>query len=63
MLKAMMEKIAGTSPYQSPTDMGVNMVGNCIIDDEVCQEASKAEIVRRWFRAAEKPAEAAGVDL
>ena len=54
VLKAMMEKIAGTSPYQSPTDMGVNMVGNCIIDDEVCQEASKAEIVRRWFRAAEK---------
>lgn len=54
VLKAMMEKIAGTSPYQSPTDMGVNMVGNCIQDDTVCQEAAKAEIVRRWFRAAEK---------
>lgn len=54
VLKAIMEKIAGTSPYQSPTDMGVNMVGNCIIDDEACQNASRAEIVRRWFKTAER---------
>ena len=49
VLKAMMEKIAGESPYQSPTDMGVNMVGLCISDDEVCREAAKNEIVRRHF--------------
>ncbi|SEH42024.1 MULTISPECIES: DUF1846 domain-containing protein [Atopobiaceae] len=54
VLKAMMESILGESPYQSPTDMGVNMVGNCICDDEVCQEASKNEIIRRYFQAAEK---------
>ena len=53
VLKAMMEKIAGESPYQSPTDMGVNMVGLCISDDDACQEAAKNEIVRRWFAAAE----------
>lgn len=53
VLKAMMDKIMGQSPYQSPTDMGVNMVGNCICDDEVCCTASKNEIVRRYFRAAE----------
>ncbi len=54
VLKAMMEKIMGESPYQSPTDMGVNMVGNCISDDEVCQEAGKNEIIRRYFQTAEK---------
>ena len=54
VLKAMMEHMLGESPYQSPTDMGVNMVGNCICDDEVCQRASKNEIVRRYFWAAEK---------
>ena len=53
VLKAMMEKISGSSPYQSPTDMGVNMVGYCIDDDEACREASKNEIVRRYFRARE----------
>ena len=51
VLKAMMEKIAGESPYQSPTDMGVNMVGMCISDDEVCQEAARNEIVRRYYQA------------
>ena len=54
VLKAMMEKIAGESPYQSPTDMGVNMVGLCISDDDACREAAKNEIVRRWFAAAEE---------
>ena len=50
VLKAMMERIMGESPYQSPTDMGVNMAGNCIIDDDVCREASLNEIVRRYFK-------------
>ena len=49
VLNAMFEKIQGHSPYSSPTDMGVNMAGNCIIDDEVCCEASKMEIIRRYF--------------
>ena len=40
-----------TSPYQSPTDMGVNMAGFCISNDEVCREASKQEIIRRWYKA------------
>ena len=51
VLNAMFEKIYGESPYKSPTDMGVNMVGNCIIDDEAVQEASKNEIVRRYYKA------------
>ncbi len=50
VLNAMFEKIVGKSPYKSPTDMGVNMAGNCIIDDDVCYEASKQEIVRRYFQ-------------
>ena len=51
VLKAMMERILGTSPYQSPTDMGVNMAGNCIIDDAVCRQASRMEILRRYYTA------------
>ena len=51
VLNAMFEKIYGASPYFSPTDMGVNMAGNCIIDDEVCREASKEEIIRRYYSA------------
>ncbi|MBQ5504143.1 MAG: DUF1846 domain-containing protein [Oscillospiraceae bacterium] len=52
VLRALFEKISGgDSPYKSPTDMGVNMAGNCIIDDEVCRRASKAEIIRRYFAA------------
>lgn len=51
VLKAMFEKIMGCCPYKSPTDMGVNMVGNCIIDDEVASEASKQEVIRRYFNA------------
>lgn len=41
----------GECPYKSPTDMGVNMAGFCIVDDQVCQEASKREILRRYFSA------------
>lgn len=51
VLNAMFEKIAGESPYKSPTDMGVNMVGNCICDDEVCCDASRQEIIRRYYHA------------
>lgn len=54
VLNALFEKIMGVSPYKSPTDMGVNMAGYGIIDDEVCQEASKQEIIRRYFKALEK---------
>ena len=50
VVNAMFELIAGESPYKSPTDMGVNMAGNCIVDDEVCCEASRKEIVRRYFK-------------
>jgi len=50
VLNAIFEKIGGTSPYRSPTDMGVNMAGNCIVDDEVCQQASRDEILRRYFK-------------
>ncbi len=51
VLDAMFKKIYGSSPYKSPTDMGVNMAGNCIIDDETVCEASKQEIIRRYFAA------------
>lgn len=49
VLSATFEKIYGENPYKSPTDMGVNMAGNCIIDDEVCKEASRQEIIRRYY--------------
>ena len=51
VLEAMFEKIWGECPYKSPTDMGVNMVGNCIVDDEICREASRQEIIRRYYDA------------
>ena len=51
VLNAMFEKIMGESPYKSPTDMGVNMAGFGIIDDEVVREASKQEIIRRYYSA------------
>ena len=51
VLNTIFEKIYGESPYKSPTDMGVNMAGNCICDDEACREASKQEIIRRYFDA------------
>ena len=51
VLSRLFEKILGASPYKSPTDMGVNMAGYCISDDEACREASKQEIIRRYFKA------------
>jgi hypothetical protein len=51
VLAAMFEEIYGECPYKSPTDMGVNMAGNCICDDEVCKEASCQEIIRRYYSA------------
>ena len=51
VLRAMFEKIMGECPYKSPTDMGVNMAGNAICDDEVCREASKQEIIRRYYNS------------
>ncbi len=54
VLNALFEGIYGHNPYKSPTDMGVNMVGFCISDDEVCCEASKNEIIRRYYDATNK---------
>jgi len=51
VLNALFEHVWGKSPYQSPTDMGVNMVGYCITDDEACCEAAKKEIIRRYYTA------------
>ena len=51
VLNAILTRIFGESTYKSPTDMGVNMAGNCIIDDEVCRKASKQEIIRRYYAA------------
>lgn len=50
VLDAMFTKMLGYNPYKSPTDMGVNMAGNCIIDDPVCREASNQEIIRRYYQ-------------
>ena len=52
VLNDLLIKIMGKQIYKSPTDMGVNMVGNCICDDEICQEAAKQEIIRRYFDTA-----------
>ncbi len=52
VLRAMMERIMGESPYKSPTDMGVNMAGLAIVDDDACREAGNMEIVRRYFQTA-----------
>ena len=52
VLRAIFQQIFGESPYKSPTDMGVNMAGNCIIDDEACREASRQEIIRRYYATA-----------
>ena len=51
VLSAIFEKIYGENPYKSPTDMGVNMAGNCICDDEACRDASNQEIIRRYYQA------------
>ena len=62
VLSAIFERIFGKCPYQSPTDMGVNMAGNCIIDDEVCREASRQEIIRRYYQALENRLEESSTD-
>ena len=59
VLNALFEGIYGENPYKSPTDMGVNMVGFCICDDEVCCQASRDEIIRRYYDATNKLAEGA----
>jgi uncharacterized protein (UPF0371 family) len=51
VVNAIFEKIYGESPYKSPTDMGVNMAGFAITDDEACCNASKQEIIRRYYEA------------
>lgn len=60
VLNAIFEGIYGSSPYKSPTDMGVNMAGFCICDDEVCCEASKQEIIRRYYQALNRVAKDKG---
>ncbi len=62
VLHAIFEGIYGENPYKSPTDMGVNMVGNCIIDDDVCREASHQEIIRRYYGALNKLANSEPAD-
>ena len=57
VLNALFEGIYGENPYKSPTDMGVNMVGFCISDDEVCCQASRDEIIRRYYAATNKLAD------
>jgi uncharacterized protein (UPF0371 family) len=59
VLNALFEGIYGGSPYKSPTDMGVNMVGFCISDDEACCQASRDEIIRRYYDATNKLADGA----
>ncbi len=62
VLNALFEGIYGENPYKSPTDMGVNMVGFCISDDEVCCTASKNEIIRRYYTALNQLAQGNGSD-
>ena len=50
VVRSMLDQIMGVSPYKSPTDMGVNMAGNCIVDDAACCDASRAEIIRRYYK-------------
>lgn len=60
VLNAIFEGIYGESPYKSPTDMGVNMAGFCIVDDEVCCQASCQEIIRRYYHALNQVAKELG---
>ncbi len=62
VLNAIFTKVLGSSPYRSPTDMGVNMVGYCISDDEVCCQASKQEIIRRYLNAKVSARKGAGAN-
>ncbi|EEH63303.1 hypothetical protein HMPREF0044_1542 [Gleimia coleocanis DSM 15436] len=50
LLAILLERVAGSSPYKSPTDMGVNMAGKAIVDDEVCREAGRQEVIRRYYK-------------
>ena len=60
VMDAIFKGIYGSDPYKSPTDMGVNMAGFCIYDDEACREASKQEIIRRYYKALNQLAEGNG---
>ena len=60
VLNALFEGIYGENPYKSPTDMGVNMVGFCIDDDKICCDASRNEIIRRYFTALNRMAQGEG---
>lgn len=62
VVRACMERILGECPYQSPTDMGVNMAGNCIFNETAVHEASKNEIVRRYYEAMCKRSRGEGDD-
>ena len=62
VLNAIFEKIFGSSPYKSPTDMGVNMAGYCIVDDEACREASRQEIIRRYYESLVRKADMKATD-
>lgn len=62
VLNAVFEEIYGENPYKSPTDMGVNMAGNCIVDDDVVSEASRMEIIRRYYKAVKAVAEGEDVE-
>ena len=60
VLQAIFEEIYGRSIYKSPTDMGVNMAGNCIVDDDACRQASLQEIIRRYYDATNRVADEKG---
>ena len=60
VLDAIFKGIYGSNPYKSPTDMGVNMAGNCIFDDEACRYASNQEIIRRYYTALNNLADGKG---
>ena len=62
VVQAMLQKILGKCPYSSPTDMGVNMAGNCIFNDEAVCRAARYEIIRRYYEAATKRAKGEGSD-
>lgn len=62
VLNAVFEEIYGENPYKSPTDMGVNMAGNCIVDDDVVSEASRMEIIRRYYKAVKAVAEGEDIE-
>lgn len=59
VLNALFEGIYGENPYKSPTDMGVNMIGYCMSDEEICREAARQEIIRRYYTALDKLADGA----